>query len=901
MSVCAQCGQENPPIAKFCLACGAPLAEPEPPPEEERKVVTALFTDIVGSTASAEQMDPEDVRARLAPYYARARGEHEDDPERAVRAALAIKRAVEQLNREDEWLDIHLRTAVHTGEALVVLAARAVEGEGMAAGDVMNTAARLQSGAPVDGIVVGEATYRATERVFQYRAAQPVEAKGKAEPIPIWEVLGEREAPERPAARTPLVGREAEMAELLGLWDKVRAERRPQVVTVLGAPGIGKSRLLLALAERVEQDGDVHWGRCLSYGEGITYWPVTEILKSAAAIRHDDDQASMSAKLGALLERLPMSDDDELRTMAAAAANLLGVATTPLATYSAEEIGQSELHWGLRRLLQLLASERPVVLVLEDLHWAEPTLVDVLLPTLLELEEDAPILIMASARPEFGDSETTPPILVVDGTRRLVALNPLSEDETRALHHELVDDREGTPQSLETLVRNAGGNPLFLEETVRMVADAALDPSVQLEALPVPDNLQALIGARLDALPQQEKRVAQQASVVGGVFWQGAVAHLDGAAADLASRLRTLERRDFVEPHPESTIAGDREYAFRHILIRDVAYDRLPKGRRADLHVRFSDWLHKIPGPEDEFVEILAFHLEQACLLAASIARSPIEPPVRSAAERLAHAAERAQRREGFPEAGRYYDRALALLDDQHPDLALEFRFARGRVHAGVGELREAGQALAAVAEAAVELARPDVRCLALVTLGNIDHRQGRPSSARARLTEAQTLASESADRALQIRAAFSLAAVQADYEGDSEAAAGDLRRAVAVAEEIDDRTLRVEGHLRLGFHLFNMGDVAGSEAELERCIELAGELGSMRDQARATFLLGLAKYYLGHPEEAERLNVQARDWLERTGEPYFQMQNFRALGLYALARDDLDEAERRLRAAIPV
>jgi class 3 adenylate cyclase/tetratricopeptide (TPR) repeat protein len=884
--------------------------------------VTALFTDIVGSTASAEKLDPEDVRARLAPYYARVRTElerfggtvekfigdavvalfgapaaHEDDPERAVRAAIAVRKAIEDLNAEDDWLDLHLRTAVHTGEAIVVLGAMAGEGEGMAAGDVMNTAARLQGGAPVDGIVVGEATYRATSTIFEYREGEPVQAKGKAEPVPIWEVVAEREAPKRPAARTELVGRSDELAVLSGLWETTIDGGRPQLVTVLGPPGIGKSRLLLALSEHAERNGAAHWGRCLPYGEGITYWPVTEILKSASGIKHDDDQEAISSKLGTLLESLPISDLDEVRTMAAAAANLLGVAKTPLATYSAEEIGQSELHWGVRRLLQLLASGRPLLLVFEDLHWAEPTLLD-LIRSLADDEDGAPILLIGSARPELKDS--SPAMLESNDNRSVLELAPLGDDESRALMVELVGD-EATTAQFEALLKNAGGNPLFLEETVRMVADRALDPELPPGALPIPDNLQALIGSRLDALPSGDKRVAQQASVVGGVFWQGAVSHLDGSGGDLAGSLATLERRDFVQAHPESAIAEDREYAFKHILIRDVAYDRLPKGRRAELHVRFTDWLSAVPGPEGEFLEIVAYHLEQACQLAGQIARSPIEPPILDAADALAGAAEKAQRREGLREAGRYYDRALALLGDRFPERSLELRLARARTRTYLGELQQASEDLAETAEEALSLDRPDLRCRALVTLGNIDHRQSRPSQARRRLTEAHSLAVESGDRSLQVHATFGLAAVRADHEGEAEAAVEELLRALSVAEEMDDRALRVEGHLRLGFLLFNMGEIGASERELLRCTELAGELGSIRDEARAAFLLGLVKHYRGEPDEAERLSLQARDWLERTGEPYFQMQNFRALGLYALARGDLEQAERWLREAIPV
>src|SRR2546430_5746224 len=443
------------------------------------------------------------------------------------------------------------------------------------------------------------------------------------------------------------------------------------------------------------------------------------------------------------------------------------------------------------------------------------------------------------------------------------------------------------------MIRPPPRSPLFPSPT--------LSRSVPPAALPIPDNLQALIGSRLDALESRDKRVAQQASVVGGTFWKGAVSHLDSSNGELSDSLATLTRRDFVQAHEESTIAGDHEYAFKHTLIRDVAYDRLPKGRRAELHVRFTDWLSALPTPAGEFVEIVAYHLEQACRLAGQIARSPIEPPILEAASALASAAEKAERREGLREARRYCERALALLGEDYPEESVELRVRLERARARLGEVREACRELAAVAEDALAVGRPDLRCLALLTLGNIDHMESRVSETRDRLTEAQVVALQSGDLSLQVRAAYSLSAVRGDYEGKTDEAIEDLRSAVSVAEEMDDRTLRVEGHLRLGFLRFNSGDIAGSERDLLRCTELAGELGSLRDQARATYRLGLVKYYRGEVDEAERLNLQARDWLERTGESYFQLQNLQVLGRYALARNDLEEAERRLRPAGPI
>ena len=926
MLTCHACGQENPAGFHFCGACGAALeVEPE---REERKIVTALFADIVGSTASAEQLDPEDVRARLAPYYARVRSElerfggtvekfigdavvalfgapaaHEDDPERAVRAAFAVRDAIAELNAADAWLDLHIRIGVNTGEALVVLGAKAAEGEGMAAGDVMNTAARLQSAAPVDGIIVSEATYEATADSIDYLAAEPVQAKGKSEPLRVWEAVAARQIPSRRApSRVPLVGREGELAVLADLWQRVRDDRRPGLATVLGPPGIGKSRLLVEFATRAA-DAEVHWGRCLSYGEGITYWPVTEILKHAAGILVDDEEGAISAKLGALLEGVETDDADELRTMAAALANLMGVSTTPLGTYSAGEITQAELHWGIGRVLQLLAARNPLVLVFEDLHWAEPTLLELLL-SIVVTTVDAPILLVGSARPELAEGQ--PAMIAQNGRRRVLELEALSGDESQALLAELLES-EGVPRGrLDALLEAAGGNPLFLEETVRMLVDAGTleapedELAARVEELAVPRSLQALIGSRLDQLDASAKRIAQNASVVGAVFWPGAVAHLNGTEGDLDRGLEALERRDFIRAHEMSTVAGEHEYAFKHALIRDVAYGQVPKGRRVELHVRFADWVEGLPAGEDEFVEIVAYHLEQSCRLAREVARSPIPPPILRAADLLTRAAEKAERREGIREAARFYERALEVVGDELPETAAEVRLRRGRMRTALGELRQAGEELLQVAEQALALHRSDLRCGALVALAAIDQEQGRFAQARRRLTEARSIAHEIGDRVLQVRAGYELGTLSGDFEGDLETALDELRRALAIAEELDDHELRVEGHLRMGTVLFNGGEHAQAEEQFLGSIALAEQLGSHRDEARLTFLLGMITYYRATIEEAERLALQARDWLERTSESTYQIQNLRQLAFYDLARGDPRRAEEWLREALP-
>jgi class 3 adenylate cyclase/tetratricopeptide (TPR) repeat protein len=934
MPICASCGQDNPDIAKFCLACGAPLAAQ--PTTEERKLITVLFTDIVGSTAKAENMDPEDVRARLAPYYVRLRTElerfggtvekfigdavvalfgapvaHEDDPERAVRAAFAVCRAIDELNAEDEWLDLQVRVGVNTGEALVVVGARASEGEGVASGDVMNTAARIQSAAPVNGVLVGELTYAATRDAIDYRDAEPIAAKGKSEPVRVWEAVEVKEDAHMPAAdAVTFVGREREASALTEVWSTAIAERRPGLLTIVGPPGIGKSRLLAEFARHAGQEGRVHWGRCLPYGEGITYWPVTDVVKSAAGILQSDDRETIAGRLDDFLKTLPTDDLDELRTIAAALSNLIGSPTTPHGTYAAAEISQGELHWGIRRMLQLLASQEPTALILEDLHWAEPTLLDLIAYIIATDDTESRLAIVCSTRPELA--ETSPGFLGTDGRRRTIELGTLDSEQAAVLLTDLLGD----PALVQTpfassLISNAGGNPLFLEETVRMLRDRGLVDaqrwrSEEMGELPVPTSVQGLISSRLDRLEGGDKHLAHNAAVVGAVFWAGAVAHLGadegGAPPDLHAGLKTLERRDFVLHSEVSTVAGEDEYAFKHILMRDVAYGQVPKGRRAELHVRFSDWVTILPGSADEFVEIVAWHLEQACRLSREVARSPIEPPLLQAAGALANAARRAERREGLHEAERYYTRALDVLRDVHPGVQLDLRLRRADIMMMLGRLKEACEELVEVAEAASRFDRTDVECEALLLLGDIDQRQGRAAEAQRRLAEAQGLAEYTGNAVLRSKVAFVLAVLVSDFEGEPDRAVDILRDSIATAQEIDDRPLVAEGHLRLAATLLNRGDLPGTEIELRRCLELAADLGSYRVEAEATSWLGLITYELGDPAEGERLCRQARTWFERTGDTYFQVQNIvSGLASFALADGRPEEAEAWLREAVPV
>jgi predicted ATPase/class 3 adenylate cyclase len=930
-AVCPSCGETNPAKFRLCGFCGSPLAS-APAPSEERKVITAIFVDLVGSTARSENLDPEDVKALVAPYHAKVRGEleghggtfekfsgdailalfgtpkaHEDDPERAIRAALAVRQGIAELNEEDEWLDLHIRTGIHTGEALVMLGARPGEGEWSAAGDVLNTAARIQSAAPTDGILVSRTTYLATKDSFSFSAADPIQAKGKTEPVEVWEVVGAHDGAAS-RAETKLVGRDAELGELVTFCDSLLEERTAGLAALVGSPGVGKSRLLLELVGRVEGRFAVHRGKCLSYGEGITYWPVVEIFKSAAGILQSDDRETSARKLDGFLETLATDDLDELRTIASALSNLIGIPTTPRGTYATGEISQAELHWGIRRVLQLLAGEQPTAVVIEDLHWAEPTLLE-LISYILSDEAGAALALIATARPEIEDE--APGFLGNEGRRRTVRLETLDPEMAAALLSDLTGDAAfaETPFA-ETLIANAGGNPLFLEETVRMLREEGLLDlerwqSDEMRDVPIPTTVQGLISSRLDRLEAKEKQLAHHASVIGSIFWAGAVAQLgagdEGAPEDPRPGLSELERRDFVAHLKASTVENDEEYSFNHILMRDVAYGQVPKGRRAQLHLGFTEWVKNLPSQADEFVEIVAWHLEQACLLAREVARSPIEPPVREAAAMLAEAAGRAERRESLREAHRYYTRALDVLGDDHPDVRVGFRLHRADMAMMLGQLQEATEELLEVWEAATALGRSDVEAEALFLLGDIDQRQGRPAEAEQRLTEAQRLAALTDDARLQARNAYILATFIGDNAGQPEQCVADLRAAMVIAEKIDDRALVAEGLLRIAAQLMSY-DLEAAEPELRRCLEIAADLGSHRLEAEATSWLGFVAYYRGDRDEAERLCLQARTWFERTGDTYFQVQNLiNGLAIFALENGQPQEAEAWLREALPV
>ncbi len=628
MPVCTQCGEENPERARFCLACGAALEAEPAALREERKVVTVLFADLVGFTSTAEQLDPEEVRAVQAPYWARVKSEieryggtvekfigdavmalfgaptaHEDDPERAVRAAISIRDGI----AGEEGLQV--RIAVTTGEALVALGARPAEGEGMASGDVVNTASRRQSAAPPNGILVDEPTYRATERAIEYEPTEPVQAKGKAEPVEVWRAVAPRwrfgvDVEQRGPAE--LIGRGEELDVLSDALARARRERASQLVTLVGVPGIGKSRLVYELSQLIDADPElIYWrqGRSLPYGEGVTFWALAEMVKAHAGILETDTAEEAGAKLRAVASEL-IEDPADIDWVLGHMRPLVGLGGAP-------ELGgerRAEVFAAWRKFFEALAERHALVLIFEDLQWADDGLLD-FVDHVVEWASGVPLLCVCTARPEL--LERRPDWGGGKRNATTISLSPLSETETAQLLAALLEQAVLPAEVQSALLARAGGNPLYAEEYVRMLQDRGLDEATEAQ---LPESIQGIIAARLDALSIEEKDLLQDSAVLGKVVWVGALAQITGLPRwTVEERLHALERKEFVRREQHSSVAGETEYAFRHILVQDVAYGQIPRSRRAHKHRAAAEWIESLGSERgEERAELLAHHYLQA-------------------------------------------------------------------------------------------------------------------------------------------------------------------------------------------------------------------------------------------------------------------------------------------------
>jgi class 3 adenylate cyclase/tetratricopeptide (TPR) repeat protein len=627
----------------------------------QRKTVTVVFCDVTGSTELGESTDPEALRALLARYFERMKGiveshggsvekfigdavmavfgvpvTHEDDALRACRAATEMRDALPELG-------IAGRIGVNTGEVVTGTEER------LATGDAVNVAARLEQAAQPGEVLIGEATLGLVRAAVEVGDERRLELKGKADDVPAWSLLAVTGEVERRFA-TPMVGRETELRRLRDAFQQAVHDRSCQLFTVLGSAGVGKSRLAAEFLG--DLDARVARGRCLSYGEGITYWPVVEILK----------------QLGTLPE------GDAARPLR----SLLGESETPA------EAG--EIAWGFRKLLEQEAREQPLVCLLDDLHWGEETLLD-LVEHVADLSRDAPLLLFCMARPEL--LERRPSWGGGKWNATTVLLEPLDAAETELLIAEL----GGVDEELrDRILQVAEGNPLFLEEMIGLVRDSG---EAEVE---VPPTIHALLAARLDQLDPAERSVLERGSVEGRTFHRGAVAALTEEDGSVDQRLLALVRKELVRPD-RAQLSGDDAYRFRHLLIRDAAYDALPKSTRADLHERFAGWIEAHGGELVELDEILGYHLEQACLYRAELGLD-VNPELRAEATRhLSDAGRRALLRQDFVAALHLIRRALSLVPDGDVDVHLEIDCADTLFFCGRPE--EAYRSLVALADRA--------------------------------------------------------------------------------------------------------------------------------------------------------------------------------------------------------
>jgi class 3 adenylate cyclase/tetratricopeptide (TPR) repeat protein len=950
--VCSRCARENPDDARFCNACGAALVS-EPRAREERKIVTAVFVDLVGSTARAERLDPEDVRAVLRRYHETLRRDleryggtvekfigdavvavfgaptaHEDDPERAVRAALAARESIAALNDRGDALDLHVRVGVATGEALVTLDARAAEGESMVAGDVMNTAARIQSAAPVDGILVGAATHRATERAIVYREQEAVSAKGKSDPVAVWEAveaMGRVSGPGEDDLSSPLVGRENERALLLGAFARVRVERSPQLVTLVGVPGIGKSRLVIELREAAAEDEEIitwRYGRCLPYGDGVTYWALGEIVKAQAGIRENDTGLLAAEKLGrAVADVVPEADR---RWVEPSLRPLVGLVSEDIALADR----RIELQAGWRVFLEALAEQRPLVVVIDDLQWADDGLLD-FVDGLVDLVEGVPLLVVCCARPELLERRPG-----WGGGKRnalTVSLGPLGESDVARLVESLLGRDPADADLRSNVVELAAGNPLYAEELVRVRTSGGA-----LEGLP--DTVLGIVTARVDLLPDAEKELLRDAAVMGGVVWSDGLqvvsAREPGEVDDL---LRSLGRKEFLRRERQSAVAGATQHSFVHSLVRDAVYAQLPRPDRIDRHVRVARWIESLPEDRrEDRAELLAHHYVEAIELSRSAGLDSAEL-VPAAAEALRESGLRALAVGAYPIAVRALRGAATLRDAELDPVALR---ALGKSlmfteHAGLAELERAFELM-------LDSDRPleAAATAADLSFGHWQHGEG--SASKTWMVRALDLAGEGGESS-HVAHVLAQAARRSMLAGDSHDAVELAGRAIELATAIGAEAPRVSALItratakanfgdytrvredleeasalalatdpsdasralvNLGSVLNDLGDLDGAIATAERAIAVSERMGMAAGTGGFAYgNLVEAKFFAGQWEDAARMSVAELDRARRTGglyqEPLFELV-LAELGLVrdGKVEDAVGSARRQVAAA---
>jgi class 3 adenylate cyclase/tetratricopeptide (TPR) repeat protein len=910
---CPACDEENPERAKFCLNCATPLTGPAEPAAEVRKVVTIVFADMAGSTAIGERLDPEALRRVQARYFdtmtaviERHGGTvekyigdavmavfgiprlHEDDPLRAVRAAFGMQDALGGLNDElarDHDVRIAIRIGVNTGE---VVAGDPTAGQRLVTGDTVNVAARLEQAAGSGEVLLGGSTYRLVKDAVEVEPVEPLELKGKSERVPAFrlrQVLTDTAGHVR-NLDSPMVGRTKELELFRRGLERSRDERTSHLFTLLGPAGVGKSRLVREFL--ADADATVLRGRCLSYGEGITYYALGEIVRQAAGIAETEDVTASRAQLTGLL-----ADAEDGDRIARLVGGLFGWA---------DPAGPDDAQWGVRKLFEHLAKDRPLVVLFDDIHWAEPLLLD-LIEHLADWTRDAELLLVCVARPEL--LEIRPGWGGGKMNATSILLEPLAGDEAGVLLDNLLGGADLPGTAHERILAAAEGNPLFVEEMIGMLIDDGLlrfeggtwRAVDDLADLTVPPTIQLLLAARLDRLDAEERAVIERGAVEGKVFHTGAVTSLlsEGLRGQVRPRLLALARKELIRPD-RAEFAGEDAFRFRHLLIRDAAYQAMPKEQRAELHEGFARWLTGVSGDQvGEYQEILGHHLEQAYRYRSELgpADDRTRALARAAARALHASAERAMEHGDLPGAAHLLERAIDLAEGLDRARAI---VDLGEILEARGEYARAIQVLGGFLGSPEATQAPGLRIRAdvftLVSVSQMEPEHGLVAGherSAALLAEAEELGDDDA-----ITTALLGMSTFAFWGGRS-------AEAFAISERLVPRVGQLNvlyrGLVSVGFMteaFFGSTPVDDGYVLVERMRDITGDSvqGRIRCDALTAGLLAMARDDEGFDAAMERVD---RGWAELGNPQEKNMNNQqRAESLWRLGREA--EAEAQLR-----
>jgi class 3 adenylate cyclase/tetratricopeptide (TPR) repeat protein len=874
---CPSCGAEQPAAAAFCSACGfalegAPASVPAA--HEERRVVTVMFADLAGSTTLGDRLDPEDVREIQSELFEFMNGEvvhhggmtekfvgdavlaifgvpvaHEDDPERAVRAALGIRDAFPAFAarvREAHGLEVGLRIGVNTGEVVAGREA-AARGEHVVSGDAVNIAARLQQHAEVGEVLVGARTRTASQRAVRYEGPRGLEAKGKEALVDAWLAVSADDGPARrglDGMTAPMIGRDEELAILTAVARRVRSDRAPQLVTLFGQAGVGKSRLLAEFVQRLD-DVRVLEGRCLPSGDGITYWPLAEIAKSHAGVLETDSAAVATAKLRAAIETV-LPDDAEPVVEATAWTIGLTIPGQVPGTVDSSTV-RRRLAGAWSRYLAALGRERFTVMVVEDTHWASEPLLD-LLETVADTLADAPVILFCPARPEL--LETRPSWGAGKQNATSLNLMPLSREQSRELVGALLEGDLTTDDVRQRILERAEGNPFYLEEILRMLVDEGVleqrdggwVATERLARVPIPDSVHGVIAARLDLLDASSRNALRRCSVMGTDFWPAAVGVEERA-------VEMLTRRGLVRERRGSTVEGLREFSFKHAVTRDVAYRTLPRHERRRLHRRVAEWIHEVaPDRTVETAELAAYHLVEARSYGED------DPTVRERAfALLLDAGQSAHARAAFRPAASLLHRALELAAVEHERalalLALgRLDMTEARYPESLERLRDARATAAAAQSAELEAEVLSWESRSAWLLGAWEEAMEAADGAVAALRDLPETSHLA--RALARRS-------QLEMLRSHPGAVAHAEEAVEVARRVGDAVAEVNGRINAFSARAGTGGPPDAE-DVRAIVELALEAGAIEEAFRAVVNMVWASVGHVHRDEVEQTALAA-------------------------------------------